>query len=63
MSQIISVAWGLAGMIALVAGKQFIECAACFLVCGIFLASAELNDCRKELKELKEELEVDSKDE
>lgn len=49
MSSIFALMWGLMGIVFSLAGKDFLEVAACFLVCGVFFGNAELNVFRHEI--------------
>lgn len=48
MSELISLMWGIIGIVFIFAGKQFIEVCACFLISGVFLGAWELYELRKE---------------
>ncbi len=47
MGTLFSFMWGFIGIIFVFAGKSFIEVAACFLICGIFLGAAEVAELRR----------------
>ena len=47
MSALFSLMWGFIGIIYVFAGKPFIEVAACFLICGIFMGVAEIYELRR----------------
>ena len=51
MSALFSLMWGVIGFVWMIAGKPFLEVAACFLVCGIFSGAAELYEIRKEMED------------
>ena len=55
MNGLISLMWFLIGIIWVIAGKPFLEVAACFLVCGIFSGAHELYVMRKELEDWEED--------
>lgn len=55
MNFLISVMWFFLGIIWVIAGKPFLEVAACFLVCGIFSGAAELYEIRKEMEDWEED--------
>lgn len=55
MSALLSIIFGIWGIVWIFAGKPFIEVAACFLVCAIFEGSWELYLIRKEFEDDEEE--------
>lgn len=55
MNAIISIGWFFIGIFWVVAGKPFLEVAACFLVCGIFSGAAELSELRREMEDWEED--------
>ncbi len=63
MSEIISLLWGIAGVIFVMAGKDFIYVFACFLLCGVFLGAAELRDIKKALGNFKLDVKLFGEDE
>ncbi len=54
MNEFLSAAFFMAGIIFVIAGKPFLEVAACFLICGIFSGCAELHLIREELEDFEE---------
>ena len=54
MSALLSVMWFLIGIFWAIAGKDFLEVCACFLLCGIFLGVMELNMIHKDLEDWEE---------
>ena len=56
MSAIMSMGWFLVGVIFVIAGKPFLEVAACFLLCGIFEGVFELYELRKELEDWEDDV-------
>lgn len=55
MSAIFGVGWFLVGIIFMIAGKDFLEVAACFLLFGIFMGVNELSLMRQELEDIEDE--------
>ena len=55
MSAIFGVGWFLVGIIFMIAGKDFLEVAACFLLFGIFMGVNELSLMRQELEDIEED--------
>lgn len=47
MGTLFSFMWGFIGIIFVFAGKPFIEVAACFLICGVFMGAAEVYELRR----------------
>ena len=56
MNAIISIGWFFIGVFWVIAGKPFLEVAACFLVCGIFSGAAELSELRKEMEDWEDDV-------
>lgn len=56
MNAILSWGWFIIGIIFTIAGKSFLEVAACFLICGIFSGVSELSEMRKELEDWEEDV-------
>ena len=52
MSAVFSVGWLIIGIIWIIAGKDFLEVAACFLLFGVFMGVNELSLIRQELEDL-----------
>ena len=55
MSAIMGIGWFLIGIIFMIAGKDFLEVAACFLLFGVFMGVNELSLMRQELEDLEED--------
>ena len=56
MSAILSIGWFFVGIIFVIAGKPFLEVAACFLLCGVFEGAFELYELKKELEDWEEDV-------
>lgn len=50
MSALMGIMWFIIGMIWVIAGKPFMEVAACFLIFGIFMGVNELALMRQEME-------------
>lgn len=50
MSALLSIMWFIIGIIWVVAGKEFLEVCACFLIAGIFMGVNELALMRQEME-------------
>ena len=55
MSALFGAMWLIIGVIFAVAGKDFLEVCACFLLCGIFLGVNELALMRQEMEDWEED--------
>lgn len=53
MSELLMVMWGFIGFIFVMAGKDFLEVFACFLLFSIFMGVSELHGLRKDLGNFK----------
>lgn len=51
MSELIAIGFFLIGIIFMIAGKPFIEVAACFIICGIFHGCYEIHELRLYLED------------
>lgn len=56
MSALLSLMWFIVGIIFVIAGKPFMEVAACFLLCGIFEGCFELYEMRKSLEDWEDDV-------
>lgn len=52
MSALFSLMWGVIGFVWMIAGKPFLECAACFLICGVFSGAAEMVAIRRDFEKI-----------
>lgn len=55
MNALLSIMWFIIGIFWVIAGKDFLEVCACFLLCGIFSGAYELYLMRKEMEAWEED--------
>lgn len=55
MSALMGAMWFIIGIIWIIAGKDFLEVAACFLLFGVFMGVNELALMRQEMEEWEED--------
>lgn len=55
MSALFGIGWFLIGIVFSIAGKDFLEVCACFILFGIFMGVQELHEMREDLEDTLDE--------